>query len=80
MTKKKKNIVTFVIETFMDQSSVIHPNAFNLRKIADTSDEIIRGLKSIDSKQMVEMFGLFIFYYKSLTLKIKSRGQNLHKK
>ena len=34
----------------MDQSSVIHPNAINLHKIADTSDEIIRGLKSTDSK------------------------------
>ena len=34
----------------MDQSSAIHPNAIYLHKIADTSDEIVKGLKSIDSK------------------------------
>ena len=32
------------------QFLVIHPNAINLCKITDTSEEIIRGLKSIDSK------------------------------
>ena len=34
----------------MDLSSVINPNAINFRKIAITSDDIIRGLSSIDSK------------------------------
>ena len=47
---KKKQIVSSLIKTFMDQSSVIHPNAINLHKIADTSDVIIRGLNSINYK------------------------------
>ncbi|GFS91899.1 uncharacterized protein TNCV_1930791 [Trichonephila clavipes] len=34
----------------MDQSSFNDTNSHNLRNIADTSDEVIRGLKSIDSK------------------------------
>ncbi|GBM41230.1 hypothetical protein AVEN_180531-1 [Araneus ventricosus] len=34
----------------MDQPKISQLNAANLRKIADVSDEIIRGLKSIDKK------------------------------
>ena len=47
---KKKQIATSLIKTFIDQSYVINANANNLRKIADTSDEIIRGLKFNDLK------------------------------
>ena len=34
----------------MDQSCVFNASTTNLQKIADKSDEIIRGLKSIDPK------------------------------
>ena len=47
---KKKQTVTSLIKTFMDQSCVFNASTTNLQKIADKSDEIIRGLKSIDPK------------------------------
>jgi hypothetical protein len=47
---RNKQIITSLVKTFMDQPSIMHANAFNLRNIADTSDEVIRGLKSIDPK------------------------------
>ncbi|GFT99436.1 uncharacterized protein TNCV_3238941 [Trichonephila clavipes] len=43
---KKKQIIFSLIKTFMEQSF----NDTNSSNIADTSDEVIRGLKSIDTK------------------------------
>ncbi|GFX11076.1 putative gag-pol protein [Trichonephila clavipes] len=47
---KKKQIIFSLIKTFMEQPSFNDTNSHNLRNIADTSDEVIRGLKSIDTK------------------------------
>ncbi|GFW17282.1 uncharacterized protein TNCV_1957531 [Trichonephila clavipes] len=47
---KKKQIIFSHIETFIEQPSFNDTNSSNLRNIADTSDEVIRGLKSIDTK------------------------------
>ncbi|GFT96155.1 uncharacterized protein TNCV_1884771 [Trichonephila clavipes] len=47
---KMKQIIFSLIETFMEQPSFNNTNSHNLRNIADTSDEVIRGLKSIDTK------------------------------
>ncbi|GFQ85683.1 DUF1758 domain-containing protein [Trichonephila clavata] len=47
---KKKQIMFSLIKTFMEQPSFNDINTSNLRNIADTSDEVIRGLKSIDTK------------------------------
>ncbi|GFW52531.1 uncharacterized protein TNCV_404591 [Trichonephila clavipes] len=47
---KKKQIIFSLIKTFMEQPSFNDTNSHNLRNIANTSDEVIRGLKSIDSK------------------------------
>ncbi|GFX26965.1 uncharacterized protein TNCV_1841371 [Trichonephila clavipes] len=47
---KKKQIIFSIIKTFMEQPSFNDTNSHNLRNIADTSDEVIRGLKSIDTK------------------------------
>ncbi|GFX19887.1 uncharacterized protein TNCV_1434471 [Trichonephila clavipes] len=47
---KKKQIIFSLIKTFMEKPSFNDTNSHNLRNIADTSDEVIRGLKSIDSK------------------------------
>ncbi|GFY37380.1 uncharacterized protein TNIN_424771 [Trichonephila inaurata madagascariensis] len=47
---KKKQIIFSLIKTFMEQPSFNDTNSSNLRNIADTSDEVIRGLKSIDTK------------------------------
>ncbi|GFR27856.1 uncharacterized protein TNCT_180321 [Trichonephila clavata] len=47
---KKKQIIFSLIKTFMEQPSFNDINTSNLRSIADTSDEVIRGLKSIDTK------------------------------
>ncbi|GFQ75004.1 uncharacterized protein TNCT_683171 [Trichonephila clavata] len=47
---KKKQIIFSLIKRFMEQPSFNDINTSNLRNIADTSDEVIRGLKSIDTK------------------------------
>ncbi|GFS52304.1 uncharacterized protein TNCV_4850291 [Trichonephila clavipes] len=47
---KKNQIIFSLIKTFMEQPSFNDSNSSNLRNIADTSDEVIRGLKSIDTK------------------------------
>ncbi|GBN15818.1 hypothetical protein AVEN_48716-1 [Araneus ventricosus] len=47
---KKKQIISSLIKTLMDQPKISQLNAANLRKIANVSYEIIRGLKSIDKK------------------------------
>ncbi|GFR15207.1 integrase catalytic domain-containing protein [Trichonephila clavata] len=47
---KKKQIIFSLIKTFMEQPSFNDINTSNLRNIAHTSDEVIRGLKSIDTK------------------------------
>ncbi|GFU47968.1 integrase catalytic domain-containing protein [Trichonephila clavipes] len=47
---KKKQIIFSLIKTFMEQPSFNDTNSSNLRNIADTSDEVIRDLKSIDTK------------------------------
>ncbi|GFY52485.1 uncharacterized protein TNIN_85981 [Trichonephila inaurata madagascariensis] len=47
---KKKQINFSLIKTFMEQPSFNDTNSSNLRNIADTSNEVIRGLKSIDTK------------------------------
>ncbi|GFW63356.1 uncharacterized protein TNCV_400221 [Trichonephila clavipes] len=47
---KKKQIIFSLIKTFMEQPSFNDTNSHNLRNIADTSDEVIKGLKSIDTK------------------------------
>ncbi|XP_054717285.1 uncharacterized protein LOC129226681 [Uloborus diversus] len=46
----KKQIISSLIKTFMDQPDIVNANCANLRNLTDTSDEVIRGLKSIDSK------------------------------
>ncbi|GFW90895.1 uncharacterized protein TNCV_2418881 [Trichonephila clavipes] len=47
---KKKQIIFSLIKTFMEQPPFNDTNSRNLRNVADTSDEVIRGLKSIDTK------------------------------
>ncbi|GFX75056.1 alpha-tocopherol transfer protein-like protein [Trichonephila clavipes] len=47
---KKKQIIFSLIETIMEQPSFNDTNSHNLCNITDTSDEVIRGLKSIDTK------------------------------
>ncbi|GFW85020.1 uncharacterized protein TNCV_1612691 [Trichonephila clavipes] len=47
---KKKQIIFSLTKTLMEQPSFYDTNSHNLRNIADTSDEVIRGLKSIDTK------------------------------
>ncbi|GFX53839.1 uncharacterized protein TNCV_1597851 [Trichonephila clavipes] len=47
---KKKQSIFSLIKTFMEQPSFYDTNSSNLRNIADTSDEVFRGLKSIDTK------------------------------
>lgn len=45
---RRKN-VSSLIKTFIDQLSVTYVNACNLLNTADTSDEVIGVLKSIDA-------------------------------
>ncbi|GFY54371.1 uncharacterized protein TNIN_339271 [Trichonephila inaurata madagascariensis] len=55
---KKKQIIFSLIKTFMEQPSFNDTNSRNLRNIADTADEVIRGLKSIETKAESRDVGL----------------------
>ncbi|GFX81304.1 DUF1758 domain-containing protein [Trichonephila clavipes] len=62
---KKKQIIFSLIKTFMEQPSFNDTNSHNLRNIADTSDEVIRGLKSIDTKaESRDVWLIYTFCYK----------------
>ncbi|GFS46730.1 uncharacterized protein TNIN_200811 [Trichonephila inaurata madagascariensis] len=74
---KKKQITLSLIKTFMEQPSFNYTNSSNLRNIADTSDEVIRGLKSIDTKaESRDVWLIYTFCYKKLTLKRAKNGRN----
>ncbi|GFV23376.1 uncharacterized protein TNCV_4780891 [Trichonephila clavipes] len=47
---KKKQIIFSLVKTFMEQPSFNDTNSSNLSNIADTSDEVIRGPKSMDTE------------------------------
>ncbi|GFT51539.1 integrase catalytic domain-containing protein [Trichonephila clavipes] len=51
---EKKQIIFSLIKTFMEQPSFNNTNSHNLRNIADTSDEVIRGTKS--TKDYIALF------------------------
>ncbi|KAF8786764.1 hypothetical protein HNY73_008437 [Argiope bruennichi] len=44
---KKKKIINALIKTFLEQKGISQANSTNLRNIVDTSDEVLRGLKSL---------------------------------
>ncbi|KAF8763414.1 hypothetical protein HNY73_021601 [Argiope bruennichi] len=44
---KKKKIINALIKTFLEQRGISQANSTNLRNIVDTSDEVLRGLKSL---------------------------------
>ncbi|XP_055935737.1 uncharacterized protein LOC129965665 [Argiope bruennichi] len=46
----RKNQIVTSVRKFLEQPSVTNPNSVNLGKLADTSDEVIRGLKSLGEK------------------------------
>ncbi|GFU41239.1 uncharacterized protein TNCV_1848221 [Trichonephila clavipes] len=74
---KKKQIIFSLIKTFMEQPSFNDTNSHNLRNIADTSDEVIRGLKSIDTKaESRDVWLIYILCYKRLILKCAKNGCN----
>ncbi|GFW54078.1 uncharacterized protein TNCV_3828861 [Trichonephila clavipes] len=55
---KKKQIIFSLIKTFMEEPSFNDTNSSNLRNVADTSDEVIRGLKNLlILKQSLEIYG-----------------------
>jgi len=45
---KKKQIVSSLIKTFMEQPVINIANSVNLQNLADTSDEVLRALKALD--------------------------------
>ncbi|GBN00839.1 hypothetical protein AVEN_51827-1 [Araneus ventricosus] len=47
---KKKQIAHALIKTFLDQKSIPQANITNLRNLVDTSDEVLKGLKALDSQ------------------------------
>ncbi|GFU81635.1 uncharacterized protein TNCV_4927661 [Trichonephila clavipes] len=74
---KKKQIIFTLIKTFMEQPSFNDTNCHSLRNIADTSDEVIRGLKSIDTKaESRDVWLIYILCYKRLILKRAKNGRN----
>ncbi|GFS89960.1 uncharacterized protein TNCV_506901 [Trichonephila clavipes] len=73
---KKKQIIFSLIKTFMEQPSFNDTNSHNLRNIADTSDEVIRGLKSIDSK--AESRDVWLIYILLQKVDPKTRQEGAH--
>lgn len=47
---RKRHTIYAFIKTFMSQPSVSTANSQNIRKLLDTSDEVIRGLKALGEK------------------------------
>ncbi|GFR17754.1 uncharacterized protein TNCT_11751 [Trichonephila clavata] len=74
---KKKQIIFSLIKTFMEQPSFNDINTSNLRNMADTSNEVIRGLKSIDAKaESRDVWLIYILLQKVEILKRTKNGHN----
>lgn len=69
----KEKILPSFIKTFIDLLSVTHVNASNLFIIADTSNEVIRCLKSIDTNASHK--GIWLIYVKLEMVDTKMREE-----